>query len=87
MERALAQHPHLAGSSYSLADINVLSSAERMPRWAPELMNEKVSPRSWDWLQRMLSRPAVKATYCVSDEAPPRSTELRAQRSASDGGG
>jgi tripartite-type tricarboxylate transporter receptor subunit TctC len=42
MERALAQHPHLAGPSYSLADINVLSSAERMPRWAPDLMNEKV---------------------------------------------
>jgi glutathione S-transferase len=82
MERALAQHAHLAGPDYSLADINVLSSAERMPRWAPDLMNEKVSPRSWDWLQRMMSRPAVKATYSVSDEAPPRSTELRAQQSA-----
>jgi glutathione S-transferase len=82
MERALAQHPHLAGPAYSLADINVLSSAERMPRWSPELMNEKVSPRSWDWLQRMMARPAVKATYSVSDEAPPRATELRAQRAA-----
>src|SRR5258708_18607629 len=58
MERALAQHPCLAGPTYSLADINVLSSAERMPRWAPDLMNQKVSPRSWDWLQRMMSRPA-----------------------------
>jgi glutathione S-transferase len=85
MERALADHPHLAGPSYSLADINVLSSAERMPRWAPDLMNQKVSPRSWDWLQRMLARPAVKATYCVSDEAPPRSTEVRAQQSGSAG--
>jgi glutathione S-transferase len=78
MERALAQHPYLAGESYSLADINVLSSAERMPRWAPDLMSEKVSPRTWDWLQRMLQRPAVKATYCVSEEAPPRSTEVAA---------
>jgi glutathione S-transferase len=86
MERALAEHPHLAGPTYSLADINVLSSAERMPRWAPELMNQKVSPRSWDWLQRMMARPAVKATYSVSDEAPPRATEVRAQRSASTGG-
>jgi glutathione S-transferase len=85
MERALAQHPHLAGPTYSLADINVLSSAERMPRWAPDLMNEKISPRSWEWLQRMMARPAVKATYSVSDEAPPRSTELRAQQSASAG--
>jgi glutathione S-transferase len=79
MERVLAQHPHLAGPAYSLADINVLSSAERMPRWSPELMNEKVSPRTWDWLQRMMARPAVKATYSVSDEAPPRATELRQQ--------
>jgi glutathione S-transferase len=86
MERALAQYPHLAGPAYSLADINVLSSAERMPRWAPDLMNQNVSPRSWDWLQRMMSRPAVKATYSVSDEAPPRSTELRAQQAASAGG-
>jgi glutathione S-transferase len=82
MERALAEHPYLAGPSYSLADINVLSSAERMPRWAPDLMNEKVSPRSHKWLQRMLARPAVKATYCVSDEAPPRSTEVAAARLA-----
>jgi hypothetical protein len=65
----------------------MLSSVERMPRWAPELMNEKVSPRSWDWLQRMMARPAVKAAYSVSDEAPPRSTEVRAQQSVSAGGG
>ena len=87
MERALAEHPHLAGPAYSLADINVLSSAERMPRWAPDLMNEKVSPRSWDWLARMMARPAVEAAYSVSDEAPPRSTEVRAQQSAPAGGG
>jgi glutathione S-transferase len=82
MERALAQHPHLAGSAYSLADINVLSSAERMPRWSPDLMNQNISPRSWDWFQRMMARPAVKATYSVSDEAPPRSTELRERQGA-----
>jgi glutathione S-transferase len=82
MERALADHPHLAGPTYSLADINVLSSAERMPRWAPDLMNQTVSPRSWEWFGRMMARPAVKATYSVSDEAPPRSTELRERQGA-----
>jgi hypothetical protein len=30
----------------------------------------------------MLARPAVKATYCVSDEAPPRSTEVAAARAS-----
>ena len=84
MEQALAEHPYLAAPTYSLADINVLSSAERMPRWAPDLMNEKVSPRSWDWFQRLMMRPAVKATYSVSDEAPPRSTEVRAARAPGD---
>jgi glutathione S-transferase len=78
MEHALAEHPHLAGPTYSLADINVLSSAERMPRWAPDLMNEQVSPRSFEWFGRMMARPAVKATYSVSEEAPARSTEVRA---------
>ena len=86
-EQALAAHPFLAGPVYSLADINALSSFERMPRWAPDLMTEQVSPRAWDWFQRMMARPAVKATYSVSDEAPPRSTEVRAQQSASTGRG
>jgi glutathione S-transferase len=79
-ETALAAHPYLAGPAYSLADINALSSFERMPRWAPDLMTEKMSPRTWDWFQRMMARPAVKATYSVSAEAPARSTEQRAAR-------
>jgi glutathione S-transferase len=78
MERALAQHPYLAGPTYSLGDINVLSSVERMPRWSGDLMNQKVSPRTGEWFGRLMERPAVKATYAVSAEAPPRATELRA---------
>jgi hypothetical protein len=48
-------------------------------------MTEKVSPRTWEWFQRMMARRAVKATYMVSDEAPPRPTELRAARLAQSG--
>jgi glutathione S-transferase len=84
-ERALAEHSYLAGPTYSLADINVLSSVERMPRWAPDLMNETLSPRTWEWFQRLMTRPAVKATYSVSDEAPLRPTEARAARLAQGG--
>jgi glutathione S-transferase len=87
MERALAQHPYLAGPTYSLGDSNVLSSVERMPRWSGDLMNQKVSPRTWGWFERLMERPAVKATYAVSAEAPPRATELRAARQAGRGGG
>jgi hypothetical protein len=49
-------------------------------------MNQTVSPRSFEWMQRLLARPAVKATYAVSEEAPPRSTEERAARQAAEGG-
>ena len=71
MERALTAHTYLAGPAYSLADINVLSSVQRMPRWASDLMNATATPRVFTWLQRMLARPAVHETLSVSDEAPP----------------
>ena len=80
MEKTLASNPYLAGSSYSLADINVLSSLERFPRYAPDLMNAEATPHTHRWLQEMLARPAVQATYSVSDEAPPRSSELYAMQ-------
>ena len=80
MEPVLGRQRYLAGSSYSLADINVLSSLERFPRYAPEIMNEALTPNTHRWLQEMLARPAVKATYSVSDEAPPRSSELYAMQ-------
>jgi glutathione S-transferase len=71
MERTLAHQPHLAGANYSLADINVLSSVQRMPRWAPELMNATVSPNTFEWFARMMQRPAVQATLSVSANVPP----------------
>jgi glutathione S-transferase len=77
METALAEHKYLAGPAFSLADINVLSSVQRMPRWVPDLMNETASPRVYAWLQMMLERPAVRATLAVSDEAPALLPDLR----------
>jgi hypothetical protein len=54
-----------------LADINVLSSVQHMTRWAPDLMNESVSSRTYEWLQMMKARPAVHATLSVSEQASP----------------
>jgi glutathione S-transferase len=82
MEQALTTHRYLAGESYSLADINVLSSVWRVPRWAPELMNEIISPRTYAWLLMMRARPAVRATLSISDEAPPLPPDGVAPRSA-----
>jgi glutathione S-transferase len=70
VERTLAEQAYLVGASFSLADINVLSSIQRMPRWAPDLMNERASPHTFAWFQRMLERPAIKAALSVSAEAP-----------------
>jgi glutathione S-transferase len=71
MEQALAKSAYLAGETYTLADINVYSSVQRMPRWAPDLMNEQASPRTFDWLERLQQRPAVKAMLADLTEAPP----------------
>jgi glutathione S-transferase len=75
IERALAKDRYLAGADFSLADINVLSSIQRMPRWAPDLMNDKASPRTFAWLERLRQRPAIKAALSISKEAPPLETD------------
>ena len=80
------EHPYLAGPTYSLADINVLSSVERMPRWV-------AGPDERGGLAAHLGLvPAhdgaagrARRPIRVSDEAPPRSTELRAMRQGSAG--
>jgi glutathione S-transferase len=66
MERTLAQSPWLAGETFSLADIACFPMANGMPRLMPEFMNDKETPRSLDWLQRMNSRPGVKAALAMS---------------------
>ena len=70
MECTLARHDYLAGASFSLADINVFSSVQRMPRWAPDLMNTDASPHTFQWFQRVLQRPAVQATLSIAADAP-----------------
>jgi glutathione S-transferase len=82
LERALATQRYLVEDSYSLADINVFSSVQRMPRWAPDLMSESVSPRTYAWLQAMKARPAVQATLSVSDEAPPLPPDVWSMRTS-----
>ena len=67
-EAALADGPWLVGSQFTLADIALLPyvDAFRTPR--PELM--QTHPRVKEWFERCMARPAVKATWEPSDEAP-----------------
>lgn len=57
MDQALASGPWLAGSSYSLADIDIAPFVQRLVR--VELFHlVEARPRVFDWYQRMRARPA-----------------------------
>jgi glutathione S-transferase len=51
----------LLPGEYTLADIKWFFMMPGVPRLAPELCNDEVSPRTIAWLQRMNDRPAVQA--------------------------
>ncbi len=68
VEAALAEGPYVAGPEFSLGDIAILPylDAFRGPR--PDLMESH--PRVKEWYERVMARPATRATYEPSDEAP-----------------
>lgn len=68
VERALEKAPYLAGDQYSLADINMLPYVDRFKeRVIPDQMTPALMPRTCDWLQRMMERPAVQETFQTTD--------------------
>ncbi|MFZ1005400.1 MAG: glutathione S-transferase family protein [Candidatus Sulfotelmatobacter sp.] len=67
-ETALAGGPYLAGQDYMLADIAILPYVFDFNLVRPELMAGH--PRTKDWYERIMARPAVKSTYQPSHEAP-----------------
>ena len=77
-EADLAEGPWLAGNTYSLADINAIPYLERFAELRENLRDAKRYPRTSDWLQRMMARPAVIKTFTPSDEAPARPPERSA---------
>jgi glutathione S-transferase len=66
MEKVLGESPWLAGTSYSLADINTYSMVAAMPRLMPDIVSEQLTPRIVAWLAIMNARPAVKAALGMS---------------------
>jgi glutathione S-transferase len=67
-ETALATGSYLAGPAYTLADIAILPYVFAFNLTRAELMAGH--PRTKEWYERIMARPAVKATYQPSDEAP-----------------
>ena len=41
-----------------------------MPHFFPDFFNDKDTPRSVEWLARMIERPAVKAALAMSRKQP-----------------
>ena len=71
-EAALAKGPWLVGEQFTLADINMLPFLTQFGGYRPELLDGKSYPRTKEWHERCLARPAVVKTYTPSEEAPER---------------
>jgi glutathione S-transferase len=69
-EQALAEDRWLAGSSYSLADVNAYTLAAALPRMVPDAASDKTAPHLLAWLARMNERPAVKAALAMPNKVP-----------------
>ena len=71
-ERQLGETPWLAGSMYTLADINFFSMCGMsVARMFPEKNFGQRAPRFTEWVQRMQARPAVKAAFAMPDKTNP----------------
>jgi glutathione S-transferase len=70
MEKILAKSEWLAGSSYSLADVNSYSMVAAVPRMFPEIMNPTATPLACAWLATMNARPAVQAALSMPNKVP-----------------
>jgi glutathione S-transferase len=70
MEKILAKSRWLAGSGYSLADVNSYSMVAGVPRMFPDIMNPKTAPLACAWLDAMNARPAVQAALSMPNKVP-----------------
>ncbi len=71
-ESALARTSWLAGSAYSVADIDAFAMLSPLPDLAPELVSASVTPRIVQFLHRMRERPAVQQALAVARTARPQ---------------
>jgi GST-like protein len=65
LEEALSRRPWIAGSTYSLADINGFNLGYAIPLSRPELCNDEKTPHIMAWLRKIYARPAAKATWAM----------------------
>jgi glutathione S-transferase len=70
LERLLEYSPCIAGSVYSLADINAYPMVSGVRRIFPDILSEQLAPRAWAWLARVESRPATRAALAMPNKVP-----------------
>ncbi len=62
IEKQLTKTAWLAGSDYTLADVNLYAVAGRdLPLLFPDMFTQERYPRLFEWMARMSARPAVTA--------------------------
>jgi GSH-dependent disulfide-bond oxidoreductase len=71
VERTLGSSPWLAGSGYSLADIDAFALLRPLPTLVPDLVNESRTPRILEFLSRMHERRAVQQALAASRSGKP----------------
>ena len=72
VEAALKESAWLAGAEYSVADIDAFAMLDPLTELAPEIVNERATPRVSEFLARMHARPAVRAALAKSRCGSPR---------------
>jgi glutathione S-transferase len=71
VEQTLGSSPWLAGPAYSIADIDAFALLRPLATLAPDLVNERATPRIAEFLQRMHERPAVMKALALSRSGKP----------------
>jgi glutathione S-transferase len=66
MEKQLSETKWLAGDTYSLADVACYTLTAATPRFFPEFLNEQAAPHTFEWLEAMNERPAVRSALAMS---------------------
>jgi glutathione S-transferase len=71
IEEALGATGWLVADAYSLADIDAFSICHALPTLLPGQVNAQLTPRLTGWLERIRSRPAVRAALATSRTGKP----------------
>lgn len=63
LEQHLTEHTWIAGSTYSLGDINGFNLGYALPLSQPERCNDRETPHIMEWLRRIYERPAAREAW------------------------